>query len=330
MTQVIDGIHWFKLPMSPDEPNRDHINVYLIRGDNGYLLVDSGWNTDVSFNTMHNHLVKAGISFGDISQIMVTHIHPDHYGMAGRVKQLSGATIAMHHLEEELIESRYIHLDGLLHETDQALVSNGIPHDEMINLRDATVGMEKFIMPAYPDIRLRDGDTVTTGEFTFRVVWTPGHSSGHICLYEPDKKILLSGDHILPRITPNISVHPQSIENPLGRYIDALKEVRLLDVELALPGHDEPFNNVTARIDTIIEHHIQRNMEILIALQQETKNTYEIAQEITWGTGSKWSDLPAFHQRMAVFETRAHLEMMTSEGYLDVLPRKGIIYYRQR
>ena len=330
MTQVIDGIHWFKLPMSPDEPNRDHINVYLIRGDNGYLLVDSGWNTDVSFNTMHNHLVKAGISFGDISQIMVTHIHPDHYGMAGRVKQLSGATIAMHHLEEELIESRYIHLDGLLHETDQALVSNGIPHDEMINLRDATVGMEKFIMPAYPDIRLRDGDTVTTGEFTFRVVWTPGHSSGHICLYEPDKKILLSGDHILPRITPNISVHPQSIENPLGRYIDALKEVRLLDVELALPGHDEPFNNVTARIDTIIEHHIQRNMEILIALQQETKNTYDIAQEITRGTGSKWSDLPAFHQRMAVFETRAHLEMMTSEGYLDVLPRKGIIYYRQR
>ena len=330
MTQVTDGIYWFKLPMSPDEPNRDHINVYLIRGDDGYLLVDSGWNTDVSFNTMHNHLVKAGISFGDISQILVTHIHPDHYGMAGRVKQLSGATIAMHHLEEELIESRYIHLDGLLHETDQMLVSNGLPHDEMVSLRDATVGMEKFIMPAYPDIRLRDGDTVTTGEFTFRVVWTPGHSSGHICLYEPDKKILLSGDHILPRITANISVHPQSIENPLGRYIDALKEVRLLDVELALPGHDEPFSGVTARIDTIIEHHIQRNMEILIALQQETKNTYEIAQDITWGTGSKWPDLPPFHQRMAVFETRAHLEMMTAEGYLDVLPRKGIIYYRQR
>jgi len=330
MPEITPGIHWFKLPMSPDEPDRDHINVYLIRGDNGYLLVDSGWNTDISFNTMHNHLVKNGISFGDISQILVTHIHPDHYGMAGRIRQLSGATIAMHHLEEELIESRYIHLDGLLHETDQALMANGIPHDEMVSLRDATVGMEKYIMPAFPDIRLRDGDTVTTGEFTFRAVWTPGHSSGHLCLYEPDKKILLSGDHILPRITPNISVHPQSIENPLGRYIDALKEVRLLDVELALPGHDEPFNNVTARIDAIIEHHIQRNLEILIALQQETKNTYQIAQEITWGTGSKWPDLPAFHQRMAVFETRAHLDMMTTEGYLDVLPRKGIIYYRQR
>lgn len=330
MTQVTDGIHWFKLPMSPDEPSRDHINVYLIRGDKGYLLVDSGWNTDISFNTMHNHLVKTGISFGDISQIMVTHIHPDHYGMAGRIKQLSGATLAMHPREEELIESRYIHLDGLLHETDQMLVANGIPHDEMVAMRDATVGMEKYIVTAYPDIKLRDGDTITTGEFTFRVVWTPGHSSGHLCLYEPDKKILLSGDHILPRITPNISVHPQSIENPLGRYIDALKEVRLLDVELVLPGHDEPFTGVTARIDAIIQHHIQRNMEILIVLQQETKNTYQIAREITWANGSKFPDLPAFHQRMAVFETRAHLDMMTTEGYLDVLPRKGIIYYRQR
>ena len=330
MTQVTDGIHWFKLPMSPEEPDRDHLNVYLIRGDKGYLLVDSGWNTDISFNTMHNHLIKTGVSFGDISQIVVTHVHPDHYGMAGRIKQLSGATIAMHRREEELIESRYIHLDGLLHETDRMLVANGVPYDEMVAMRDATVGMEKYISPAYPDIRLRDGDTVTTGEFTFRVLWTPGHSSGHLCLYEPDKKVLLSGDHILPKITPNISVHPQSIENPLGRYIDALKDVRKLDVKLVLPGHDEPFTDARGRIDAIIEHHIQRNLEILIALQHETKNTYQIAHEIIWANVSRFPDLPAFHKRMAVFETRAHLDMMTAEGNLDVLPRKGVIHYRQR
>ncbi len=330
MTEVFKGIHWFKLPIAVDDSTLEHINVYLIRGNDGYLLVDSGWNTDISFSILHNHLVKNKVSFEDISQILVTHTHPDHYGMAGRIKELSGATLAMHHLEEKFIDPRYVHLEGLLQETGRLLESNGLPRDEMVKLRDATIGMTPYIKPTLPDIRLRDSDTITTGEFTFRVVWTPGHSSGHICLYEPDKKILLSGDHILPRITPNVSVHPQSIENPLGRYIEALKEIRRLDIELTLPGHDEPFNDPTQRIDAIIEHHIQRNLEILISMQQQSRNTYQIAQELTWGTQSRYEDLPDFHKRMAVFETLAHLEMMTAEGNLDRLPGKGVNYYRQR
>ncbi len=330
MTEVFKGIHWFKLPIAVDDSTLEHINVYLIRGNDGYLLVDSGWNTDISFSILHNHLVKNKVSFEDISQILVTHTHPDHYGMAGRIKELSGATLAMHHLEEKFIDPRYVHLEGLLQETGRLLEANGLPHGEMVKLRDATIGMTPYVKPALPDIRLRDSDTITTGEFTFRVVWTPGHSSGHICLYEPDKKILLSGDHILPRITPNVSVHPQSIENPLGRYIEALKEIRRLDIELTLPGHDEPFNDPTQRIDAIIEHHIQRNLEILISMQQKSRNTYQIAQELTWGTNAKYRDLPDFHKRMAVFETLAHLEMMTAEGNLDRLPGKGVNYYRQR
>ena len=88
------------------------------------------------------------------------------------------------------------------------------------------MGLERYVVPTYPDITLHDGETITTGLFTFKVIWTPGHSSGHICLYEPEKKIFLSGDHILPTITPNVSVHPQAIENPLGRYFDSLNELK--------------------------------------------------------------------------------------------------------
>jgi len=95
MTEVFKGIHWFKLPIAVDDSTLEHINVYLIRGNDGYLLVDSGWNTDISFSILHNHLVKNKVSFEDISQILVTHTHPDHYGMAGRIKELSGATLAM-------------------------------------------------------------------------------------------------------------------------------------------------------------------------------------------------------------------------------------------
>jgi glyoxylase-like metal-dependent hydrolase (beta-lactamase superfamily II) len=330
MTEITPGIHWIKMPMSLEETTLANINIYLIEGTKGYLLVDAGWNTDKSFNTLHNYLVKIGVSFGDISQIVVTHVHPDHYGMAGRIKKLSGATIAMHHLEKGFIEPRYISMEELLQQTDRLLIANGVPHDFADILRDATVGLEHFIVPTFPDITLHDGETITTGKFTFRVIWTPGHSSGHICLYEPEQKVLLSGDHILPKITPNIGVNPQSIENPLGRYIKSLQVVRQLDVKLTLPGHDKPFTRLVPRIDEIIRHHGHRNMEILEAIGFRTKTAYQIAQQISWGDHNSWQDLPPFHQRMAIFETMAHLEMMAADNRVDRLPRDGIIYYGQK
>jgi glyoxylase-like metal-dependent hydrolase (beta-lactamase superfamily II) len=330
MPEVIPGIHWIKMPISFEESTLSHINIYLIEGSKGYLLVDSGWNTDKSFTTLHNYLLKIGANFEEISQIVVTHVHPDHYGMAGRIKKLSGATIAMHHIEKGFIEPRYISMEELLMQTDRLLIASGVPRDDTDKLRDATVGLEQYTVPTLPDITLHEGDTITTGKFTFRVIWTPGHSSGHICLYEPIKKILISGDHILPKITPNISVNPQSIENPLGRYLKSLQEIRKLEVKLTLPGHDRPFTQLVPRIDEIIQHHDRRNEEILETIGQKTKNPYEIAQKISWGDHNKWGDLPAFHQRMAVFETLAHLEMLAAENRIDKLPRGGIIYYGQK
>jgi glyoxylase-like metal-dependent hydrolase (beta-lactamase superfamily II) len=329
MTEITPGIHWIKLPINTEDSNLEGINVYLVKGDNGYLLVDTGWNTDESFSTLHNYLVKIGVSFEDIKQILVTHIHPDHYGMAGRIKKLSGATIAMHDIEKGFIGSRYVSMEELLHQTDRMLVANGVPEREMVELRDATVGLEQFIVPAMPDITLHDGDTITTGMFTFRAIWTPGHSSGHICLYEPEKKIFLSGDHILPKITPNISVNPQSIENPLGRYIQSLGEIKKLDVELTLPGHGQPFGHLRARIDEITRHHAHRNLEILEKILFRAKTAYGIAREVSWGENNSWQDLPPFHQRMAIFETLAHLEMMAADSRIDKMPKGGIIYYGQ-
>ncbi|OGO00005.1 MAG: hypothetical protein A2Y58_04665 [Chloroflexi bacterium RBG_13_51_52] len=327
MTEVFTGIYWLKLPSIMDGNGPKHINAYLVRGEKGYLLVDSGWNTEESFIALQKGLEEIGAAIKDISQILVTHVHPDHYGMAGRIKKISGATIAMHRIEIDSIGPRYVAMEELLQQTDRLLVANGLPHEEMVQLRDATVGLEHYVSPVPPDIILDDSDIIDLGAFTFRVIWSPGHSSGHICLYEPAKKILLSGDHILPKITPNISVHPQSIENPLGRYIASLKEIRKLDVELTLPGHDQPFKNLKQRIDEIIYHHGLRNSEILAAIDLRAKTAYQIAQEITWGENSGWNDLPPFHKRMAVFETLAHLEMMAVESRVNKLSCKGVTSY---
>src|SRR4030042_7170252 len=147
MSEIFPGIRWIKLPIGMEDSNLAHINVYLLEGSKGYLLVDSGWNTDESFATLHNTLVKNGISFQDITQILVTHVHPDHFGMAGRIRELSGATIAMHHIEKDFIEPRYVNMEELLHKTDRMLTANGTPEKEMIVLRDASLDVEKYIVP---------------------------------------------------------------------------------------------------------------------------------------------------------------------------------------
>ena len=133
----------------------------------------------------------------------------------------------------------------------------------------------------------------------------------------------------MPTITPNISRHPQSIENPLGSYLDSLNEIKQLDVKIVLPGHDEPFTGLVPRIEEIIRHHIERNREILAAIDGEAKTAYQISGYVTWGTNAAWHDLPLFHRRMAIFETLAHLELMAASGKVEKTSRDGIIYYRQ-
>ena len=329
MTEVTPGIHWLKLPITIRDTSLTHVNAYLVQGDDGYLLVDAGWNTSEVFDSLQKQLAEIGAEIKEISQIVVTHIHPDHYGLVGRLKQLVNAKLALHDVEKGFIASRYINTDKLLEQTARWLNINGVPPDELTHIRDATLGLEQFVAPAYPDVTFHGGETITTAMFTFQVLWTPGHSSGHICLYEPDKKVLISGDHILPTITPNVSLHPQSIENPLGKYLNSLNDLKKLDTELILPGHEEPFTQLRPRIDELIHHHEERNLEILANLKGEAKTAYQIAKAITWGNGASWQNMPFFHKRLAIMETIAHLELMTTNGQTGKLFRDGIIHYQQ-
>jgi len=331
MIEVFPGIRWLKLPITMQDAGITNINTYLIEDKKGFTIVDPGWNTDEAFSTLHNALIKSGHNFQNIKQIVITHVHPDHYGMAGRIRELSGATIAMHHIEKDFIEPRYVKMDQLLYKTDRMMAANGVPENEIEGMRDASLDVINYVVPAQPDIVLHNGDTITAGVFKFKVIWTPGHSSGHICLYDAEKKLLIAGDHILTRITPNVSVNPQSIENPLGRYLQSLEEIKQLDIDLTLPGHDEPFQNLRIRINEITHHHFIRNLEILEVIASSPRSAYQIAKKITWGANAgSWETLPPFHQRMAVFETLAHLEMMAADSRVDKLPKKGIIQYQQK
>lgn len=330
MTEITPRLYQLQLPI-PNNP-LGYTNVYLLKGDDGYLLIDTGWNDEEAFQSLKAQLAEIGFGFGDIRQIVVTHIHPDHYGLAGRLKELSLAKISLHYLENDLIEPRYIRVAEYLHQAEEWLRRHGVPAWELPTSQSVALRARRFSAPVSPDITLYGGESIPVGVFDLQVIWTPGHSPGHICLYEPTKKILFSGDHILPVTTPHISLQNQSGVNPLGDFLNSLKIVRQLDVKLVLPAHEHSFTNLPARVDEIIQHHERRNSEILEAIKPVPKTAYQISTEITWMPklgGVNWQSLAPWDKGLAVSETLAHLEALRIDGKVDKFAADSVIYYQR-
>ncbi len=330
MTEIRPGIHQLKIPI-PDNP-LENTNTYLVRGDGENLLIDTGWNNEEAFQALKRQLTEIGINFTDITRIIVTHAHGDHYGLTGRLKQVSPATLSLHYLEKEFLAPRFQNMEEFLLQTDQWLKSNGVPASELPAPRAAFGGARRPGMPAVPDNTLSDADTITIGSFSLQVVWTPGHSPGHICLYEPNQKILFSGDHVLPVITPNVSLQPHADNNPLGDFLNSLNKVKQLDTRLVLPAHEHIFTDLPARIDEIVQHHRHRNSEILETIKSAPKTAYQISTVITWMPelgGVRFRDLAPWDKRMAVSETLAHLEALRGDRTVAKSHRAGIVYYQQ-
>lgn len=335
MTEIIPNIYRLQLPL-PNNP-LEHVNTYLVRGDDGCLLVDTGWDTGEALTSLKKQLTDISTHLEDISRIVATHIHPDHYGLAGRLRQLSQAEIALHYLERDLVQPGYSDMEKFIRREIEWMHINGVPADELTEglsqLQATRPEMIKFTAPVLPDTTLRGGETISVGSFSFRVLWTPGHSPGHICLYEPTQEILISGDHILPAMTPDTGVvlEPNSSPNPLDDYLNSLNEIKQLKVSLTLPGHGQPFTGLQQRIEEIIQLHKQRSSEILEAVKVEAKTAHQISTEITWMLSMNpvsYQDLGPWEKRVALEKTLAHLESMRFGGKVGKFLQDNIIYYQ--
>jgi glyoxylase-like metal-dependent hydrolase (beta-lactamase superfamily II) len=267
---------------------------------------------------------------GDVRHLIITHIHPDHYGLAGRIREMARADLRFHRLERLFIESRYYATEGLVDEMMEWLRQNGAPQQELDLLSRGSTGILNRVQVAYPDQTLDGGEEVPCGKFSFRVLWTPGHSAGHICLYDAGHKVLLSGDHVLPRITPSVGLHSRAAGNPLADYLDSLRLVGQLEAELVLPGHGEPFRGLPERTAELIAHHEQRLAEMLALLRpgaEQARTGYDLAAGMRWGRWRSWEDLPGFQRRLAVTETLAHLELLHARGQLAKRFSQGVAGY---
>lgn len=328
MTEVLPGVHQLRLPMAGSRLR--HVNSYLLEGQDGYVLVDCGWDRPDVLEALRAELRALGVGLDDVRTLVVTHFHSDHYGLAGTLVRLTRLRLLMHRLDWLHVRVNLADLVVAQELMADWMARNGLPpaawSDEDLGV---LASVRKFSLAA-PDAELEDGERIEVGRHAFRVVWTPGHTNGHICLYDAERRVLLSGDHVLDPITPNVGYSRPDLGNPLGAYLASLRKVAALDTDLVLPAHGEPFRGLGRRVRELLAHHDEREAEALEALLHGASTAGEVARRLPWTRRrTSFDQLPAFPQRQAVSETIAHLEELRARGLVSCEERDGRNYYQR-
>jgi glyoxylase-like metal-dependent hydrolase (beta-lactamase superfamily II) len=283
------------------------VNAYLIEGSSGYALVDAGLHTADAESVLRAALDEAGIGMEDVRRVFVTHLHPDHIGMAGTLER-AGADVVMHAPEIANARRMWSRDHSMVDETYAWFERHGMPKDVDQGMREAWLAMGERVDDIARIAEAGDGETLDLGGRRERVAWTPGHTDYHAVLVDEAERILFSGDHVLPRITSNVGLYPYSRDDPLGDFLGALRAVRSLPVTRVLPAHGDPFDDLPGRVDQILAHHDDRLRATLGALGDAERDAYEVCRTL-------FPVLRTAHEeRFALAETLAHLRYLERRG----------------
>ena len=258
------------------------------------------------------------------ADFFITHMHADHSGLVSTLAR-EGARIYIGQLDAEIIRSSTPeHWEKMIDSARKC----GFPGEELEKAVGSHPGRRYSPNTSLNFCVLKDGDTTSIGDYSFRCIETPGHTPGHICLYEPTKKIFICGDHILLDITPNITLSFED-RNPLKEYLTSLDKVYDLDVELVLPGHRSIFRNQKERIRELKQHHQARLTEVISILERGKQNAFQVASQMTWDIGYKsWGLFPPVQKLFAFGEAMAHLKYLEEEGQLAwEMEEQGVMFF---
>jgi len=303
--EVWPGIFVLHLPL-PVRPTI--INVYLLHSGDDWALIDTGVRTAESIATFEAALRQVGCAPEKITKIICTHHHPDHYGCSRTFKERSGASVYLHRLEYESANAF-----GRRRRREDAtafFIRNGVPIDRFVQIPSQSDFWSEMYAPIAPDHFLEDGKVFCVGDLEVEVMTTPGHTAGHCVLYVRRPRLLISGDHLLPKITPHVGYYPGGPENPLGDFLASQLKIQRFEVNLVLPAHGGTFADHRHRANQIIHHHEYRLQEMLDAIRRQARTAYEIAG-VAFGFDL---DSPLMVQFPATFETLAHLEYLRTLG----------------
>lgn len=268
--------------------------------------MDAGWDTDEAFEALSAGLAAIGTRVEDVQGVMVSHVHPDHYGLAPRVREVSGAWVSLHPADAAVLDR--LEDDGPVALTTATLRTSGAPREVLERHREAMAGLADRRRIPRPDLLLDDGAEPEVPGWNLRGLWTPGHSPGHMCFWEPRYALLLSGDHVLPRITPNIPPPAGADEDTLGAYLRSLERLENLGTAEVLPAHEHRFTDLGGRLGELRSHHESRFEEVLTALEAGARTVWEVAGGMSWSR--PWESMDGFAQRAAAGEAFAHLRAL--------------------
>ena len=282
------------------------VNAYVIRGE-PLTLVDTGIGTEEAWEVLFRGLSEIGVRVEEIQQIILTHKHPDHFGLARRIQRASRARVFIHEADREDILHFEEEHDQWVSSTEDRLRRWGAPEQVIEDSRPALQATDEMAesVDAEP---LCTGQQLPVNGMNLDVIHTPGHTRGSICLRYGNA--LLTGDHVLPQYTPNIGGSERGGHGLLQQFLDSLERVRSLFSEglEVLPGHGAPIPDMRARVSFMIEHHHHRSQAILkILSEQESQTTWDVASRL-------FGDLRDIHVLLGLGEVDAHFEYLESQG----------------
>ncbi|MER7006763.1 MBL fold metallo-hydrolase [Dactylosporangium sp. NPDC000555] len=314
--QVLPGIWALPLPLTGT--GLAYVTVYAIEADDGFYLVDAGWSSPNALDLLAAGLAAAGASLADLRGVLVTHIHPDHYGLAARIRAATTAWIALHPAEAALIDVRYSTESKLGASIQQWLHAAGVPHSRSDELGASMHAGSGDVGVCHPDLELRHGDRPPIPGREVVAVHTPGHTPGHLMFDLPAEHAVFAGDHLLSRATPNISFGPLSGPDPLSDYLRSLLAVADLGPRTAFPAHQHAIPDAASRAGELVRHHDDRLQEVLMVLRSGAETVHEVCGELAWHR--RLESLPAYLVRAALGETHAHLLRLATLGAATVSP----------
>jgi glyoxylase-like metal-dependent hydrolase (beta-lactamase superfamily II) len=301
-----------------DLPGLGHVNCYVLEDERGAAIVDPGLPGPATLKTLTGRLASVGIPLERVHTVIVTHSHPDHFGGAGWVRRETGAEIVTHRLFH-LFWDRHEPPDiGAEELADVAAASPwgqppwGGPKPKLPMKRRVWFAtaryFPRFARIPQPTKRLEDASTIRLAGRDWIAVHTPGHTDDHLCLFDPAERVMLSGDHVLPTITPHIGGFVRDVD-PLQRFFDSLDKVAAHgdDVDTVLPAHGHPFGDLAGRARSIRDHHLHR-LDLVRATSEQAGRPLSV-QEMSTVLFSPRAQGP-----MADSETFAHLEHLRRNG----------------